>query len=208
MTYLKHITLCAAAALMTACATSTPYQAANADGRGYGFNVQSIETDRARITFSGNSMTERDTVETYLLYRAAEAALEKGYDHFTLLERDTEAKTRVSISDPFYDPYFGYSAYGRGGWSPFIGGHRFYGRRGFGRRGFGRAGFGAWGGPSWGFGRGSFFNDYDVREITKYRAMAEVKFGRGAKPANEPSAYNAREVIENLRGEIQYPKVK
>jgi len=191
---LRHLLLAASAAVLAACATSTPYQPASKPGGFDGFSQTMIENDRARVTFGGNSLTERETVENYLLYRAAEIAVERGFDHFTLAERETEENKRVSVSpglnSGLYDPYFGYSFYRpRYGWSrPYaysrFGG--FYGRRGY----------------------GPFFNDYDVREVTKYRATAEVKFGRGSKPFNKDNAFNAKEVLQNLAPTITYPEQK
>ena len=75
---------------MTACATATPYQPAVSDR--YGFEEQRIESNRVRITFRGNSVTDRETVETYLLYRAAELTLQNGQDYFIVANRDTEAR--------------------------------------------------------------------------------------------------------------------
>jgi hypothetical protein len=75
---------------LAACGTPTPYQPA-ADGHGYA--EQPIEDDRYRVTFSGNSLTPRETVENYLLYRAAEVTVERGYDHFVVVEKDTERST-------------------------------------------------------------------------------------------------------------------
>jgi len=171
-----------------------------------------IENDRARVSFGGNSLTERETVENYLLYRSAEIAVERGFDHFTLAERDTEQKTRLrstgsSFGGGLYDPYFGYSFYRPSyGWSNRYAFSRFGGFRGsrFGRRGFGHRSFGFGGG----FGHDPFFNNFDVREVTKYRATAEVKFGRGAKPSDKDNAFNAKEVLENLAGTITYPEQK
>ena len=209
---LRHLLMAASAAILAACATSTPYQPASKPGGFDGFSQTMIENDRARVTFGGNSLTERETVENYLLYRSAEIAAERGFDHFVLAERDTEQKTRLQaspgLSSGLYDPYFGYSFYRpRYGWSrgyafSHFGG--FYGRRGYGRRGFGHRGFGY--GSA--FGYDPFFDDYDVREITKYRATAEVKFGRGTKPANKDNAFNAREVLKNLAPAITYPEQK
>ena len=51
-----------------------------------------------------------------------------------------------------------------------------------------------------------FFDDFDVREITKYRATAEVWFGKGPKPDNADNAFDAREVIENLGPTIELPE--
>jgi len=219
---LRHLLMAASAAILAACATSTPYQPASKPGGFDGFSQTLIENDRARVTFGGNSLTERETVENYLLYRSAEIAVERGFDHFTLAERDTEQKTRLrstgsSFGGGLYDPYFGYSFYrpsfgwsNRYAFSSFGGfngsrfGHRGFGRRGFGRRGFGHSSFG-FGGR---FGHDPFFNDFDVREVTKYRATAEVKFGRGSKPSNKDNAFNAKEVLQNLAPTITYPEQK
>jgi len=80
----------AGALALAACGTPTPYQPA-ADGHGYA--EQPIESDRYRVTFSGNSLTSRETVENYLLYRAAEMTVERGYDHFVVVDKDTERST-------------------------------------------------------------------------------------------------------------------
>lgn len=58
---------------VTACTTATPYQPAtlNHPAAG-GYSDQQIEANRSRVTFAGNSMTSRQTVETFLLYRAAQ----------------------------------------------------------------------------------------------------------------------------------------
>ena len=110
---LKKLILLAGAVVLTACATATPYQAAtNADTRN-GFSELKIENDRARISFDGNSLTKRDTVETYLLYRAAELTKQSGYDYFTLTDRATDKKTRIrstGLSRPYYG-FFDYSYY-------------------------------------------------------------------------------------------------
>jgi len=223
---LRHLLMAASAAILAACATSTPYQPASKPGGFDGFSQTLIENDRARVTFGGNSLTERETVENYLLYRSAEIAVERGFDYFTLAERDTEQKTRLrstgssfggGFGSGLYDPYFGYSFYRPSyGWSnryafSHFGGFRGsrFGRRGFGRRGFGRRGFGHSGfGFGGGFGHDPFFNNFDVREVTKYRATAEVKFGRGTKPSNKDNAFNAKEVLENLSASITYPEEK
>lgn len=203
---LRHLFLAASAVVLTACATATPYQPASKAGGYDGFSQQMIENDRARITFGGNSLTKRETVENYLLYRAAEMAVERGFDTFTLQEREIEADKRVRVSPGIgagfgsgfgYDPYFGYSFFRpRYGWSRPYAYSRF---RGFNRRrGFG---FNQFYDPFY----DPFFDDYDVREVTKYRATAEVKFGRGL-AASDNRTFNAREVLENLGGAITFPE--
>jgi hypothetical protein len=193
----------ASVAILAGCATSTPYQPASAPGAYDGFSQTMIENDRARITFGGNSLTSRESVENSLLYRAAEMSLERGFDYFNLIQRDTEENTRVRVSpglsSSLYDPYFGYSFYRPGfGWSRDYRYSRFRGfRRGY---GFGRRGFYD---PFY----DPFFDDYDVREITKYRATSEVRFGKGPTPERD-NAFDAREVLRNLSAVIEFPKEK
>ena len=79
--------------LLAACATPTPYQPAR-DGLGYA--EQRLESNRYKVTFSGNSRTSKETVENYLLYRAAEVTLRSGYDYFVMAQQGTEAETRYS----------------------------------------------------------------------------------------------------------------
>ena len=101
--------------LLAACATETPY-APRGENSGYGYSEQSIESNRYRVTFRGNSTTSRETVENYLLFRSAELTLQKGYDYFVVVEDDTEKTTRYSGST-FPGPAF----YGRGRPFPYYG---------------------------------------------------------------------------------------
>ena len=101
--------------LLAACGTSTPYSSAQ-DGSGYGFSEQRIEKNRYRMTFRGNSLTPRETVENYLLYRAAELTLQKGYDYFVIVSDDTEKTTTYRTT-----PSTGYMYYGYGRPFPYYG---------------------------------------------------------------------------------------
>ena len=198
---LKSALVTVGVAVLAACATATPYQPASQPGGFDGFSQTMLQADRARISFGGNSLTKRDTVENYLLFRAAETAVERGYDWFELVERDVERKSRVQVlpgAFSAYDPYFGYSFFHpRVGWSrPY----RYSRFRGFNRsRGFG---IGRWNDPF----ADPFFRDFDVREITKYRATAEVRFGSGPRPNDRAQAFDARQVIENLGPQVRVPE--
>jgi hypothetical protein len=172
-----------AAFSVTACATnSTPYGPATSKSP-YGFTDQKIEDNRYRIVFRGNSSTERETVETYLLYRAAELTLQNGFDYFVVTEQDTEANRRYSTTGN--PAFFGRYGYGFGPYSAFP-----YYAYGWG-----------WGAP---YGPG-FGPDFNTREITRYSAVAFVSMFKGRKPADDPQAFDARSVVENLRAYVVAP---
>lgn len=94
--------------LLAGCATVTPYQPMK-NGQGYG--DQRIENNRYRINFAGNSTTPRETVENYLLFRAAELTLQQGYDYFVMSGSDTEKQTRYQQTVSAVGGYGWYSRY-------------------------------------------------------------------------------------------------
>lgn len=102
---------------LAACASygPTPYQPSVNGERGY--SETKIETDRYRISFKGNSLTDKETVETYLLYRAAELTLQSGFDTFTVAHRDTDKQTRTRSTGGTFGPTFTYAYFvPRYGW--------------------------------------------------------------------------------------------
>jgi len=161
----------ACAATLAACVTATPYGPATGKNP-YGFSEQRIEQDRYRIVFRGNSSTTRETVETFLLFRAAELTVESGFDHFIVTEQDTEASRRYTRSGS--PAFFGRYAYG---YRPYCCAFPYY-----------AYGFG-WGGDP-------FYDD--VREITRYSAIAFIAMGKGPKPGDNPQAFDARDVLQSL----------
>lgn len=182
----------ALAGLLSACATATPYQP-NIPGQAVsgGFSEQRLESDRFRVTFAGNSLTSRDTVEAYLLYRAAELTVQQGFDWFTIVERDVERDRRTYVErDPFYRPWYGPSY---GYWRPYW---RYYGG-GFGWRTWDPY----WGDPFWA-------DRMDVRTVEKFEATAEIVMRRGPKPADDARAFDARGVMENIGPRVMRPVPK
>ncbi len=93
----------------------TPYQPRDKyDG---GYSETKIENDIYRISFKGNSMTGKDTVENYMLYRAAELTLANGYDTFTIARRDTDKQSRTRDYGGFMDTRLSYAYFvPRFGW--------------------------------------------------------------------------------------------
>lgn len=169
---------------LTACTTATPYQPlAQRGATTGGYFDEQIEADRFRVTFSGNSMTSRETVERYLLYRAAELTRQRGYDWFVMANRDTERRSRTVVDQPFGPGPYGY-------WGP---SWRYY-NRGFGWRSWDPF----WGDPFWD-------RSVDIRTIDRYEASAEIVMGRGRKPAGDVHAFDAAEVMTNLGPNIMRP---
>jgi hypothetical protein len=176
---IKSLAVIAASAMtLAACATSTAYAPAGFNGQRGGYAEQRLESDRFRVSFAGNSVTSREQVEMGLLLRSAELTAENGYDWFSTVNRATDRDTRFqTLGDPFYNRY-----------SPFWGpSWRYYGPRGWSR----------WNDP--------FGPDLDVRQIDRYEATTEIVMGRGAKPAGDPNAFDAREVISNLGSTVARP---
>lgn len=183
--------------LLAGCMTETTYRPAT--GQGFnrtGYSDRQIEQNRYLITFAGNSVTDRDTVERYLLFRAAELTMQNGYDYFVMVQRDTDRQART-YSTGIGGGGFGYGGFGGGYWGP---SWNFYGR-GYGWRRFGGGfGYGGYG------GFGGFGNDFDVRTIDRYEASAEIVMRKGAPDKDNVRAFNARSVTEKIGPTIVLPK--
>jgi hypothetical protein len=175
--------LAAALALaLGACETATPYQPlVPTSAAAGGFTDQKLDDTHYRVTFRGNDVTSRDAVETYLLYRAAELTASSGFDWFEMVDRHTRDRGYAYLERDF--PY-------RAGWSPYW---RFHGRLGW------AYWDPYWGSPFWGGG-------YDVERIDEYEAVAEIAVAHGARPANDPRAFDARQLMQNLEPKIVRPK--
>jgi len=72
--------------LLGACTTPTPYQPATLPGD-LGYREQRVGDNRFRVSFLGNDLTDPETVDSYLLYRAAELTQQLGYDYFVVAAR-------------------------------------------------------------------------------------------------------------------------
>lgn len=172
---MRRILALVAAAALAACATATPYQPAR-DG-GYGYAESRIESNRYSISFNGNSLTEREAVETNLLFRAAELTVQDGYDYFVVVNRAVDPKRQlyaVPTARYAFAPYYSYYS-PRWGWRP-------------------------WTDPFW--------TTDTISEVTRYTATAEIVLFKGPKPATDPNAFDARDVMANLQPKIVQPLPK
>lgn len=177
------VTILAIAFAVSGCSTPTPYGPA-LDGKGY--SQLQTESDRFRVSFSGNSLTPRATVESYLLYRAAEITLQSGHDYFRVVAQDLESTTRYY--DTVTTPPVYYGDYGRRS-------HRYrHGGRGF---------------PYAYYPHGQF-STVTSHPVTSYEAVANIIVFSGKNqsrkaPTSDDHTYNARDVIKRLEPTIVRP---
>jgi len=164
-----------AAAALGLVAACTTVTPYQASTGGVGYTDQELDNGRFRITFEGNSQTELATVENYVLYRAAEVTLREGGDHFVVLDSNTEAMRRFVTNGTVFD-----SGFGRHGF--------FYGPGYFG-----------------GFGGGFGTTTATTRERRSYTVGAVVEVRQGDKPRGDASAYDARQIIDNLNPALIRP---
>jgi len=165
------------AGLLAGCMTPTPY-APRTEGQRTGYTDRALTQTRYRVTFTGNSATPRETVESFLLLRAAEVTRAAGYSAFMFDTRNTKANHTYDYIGPDPGPYWG------GG----FGFHR---------------GFGGWGG--WGF---AYDPAVDVVVRTNYEAYAEIVLLTPEQAAKEPRAINAADVISHIGPEAAPPPPK
>ena len=164
---------------LAACETATPYQPFQRGTQTWGgYSDQRLDANHIEVTFEGNTVTARSTVERYLLYRAAELTVAQGYDWFETADRRTDVKGYTT----FYGDGWGWGCC----WGP---SWRFYGAGGWGP-------WGPWGG--WGSGT--------VSDVRQFEATAVVTMHHGPKPPGYARGLDAREVMNNLRLQIILPQ--
>lgn len=94
---MRKMIVAASALLLAACATAVGTAYAPADSKGYGYSQTRIEGDRYRVTFAGDGATPLDVVEDYALLRAAELAVENGYDWFRIVGRSVDRQDKGGV---------------------------------------------------------------------------------------------------------------
>lgn len=168
---------------------STPYQPVGASAVSGGYSDTRLAEDRFRVAFAGNRLTSRAQVEAFLLRRAAELSLQQGYDWFVIVDKEMERQVeREYRRDPLYNPWFYRDYYY---WQPYW---RYYGS--------------SLGWRSWDpyFGDPFWADRVDQRTVESYEAIAEIKCGRGAMPATDLRAFDARDVLARIGQDAVQPQ--
>ncbi len=107
--------LVVATLVLAGCASAPPYYGPKQPGQQVGYTDQLLDRNRYRVTYSGDSATPRETVEDFLLLRAAEVTARAGYAFFVFDTRDTKARTG------YYSTFTGWDGPPGFGWRPFGG---------------------------------------------------------------------------------------
>lgn len=67
------------------CIRATPYQKMDQGSSCCGYKDQHLKGNIYMVTFSGNALTDRETVTKYAYLRAEEVCKEHGYRHYKIL---------------------------------------------------------------------------------------------------------------------------
>jgi hypothetical protein len=102
--------------LLTAC--ETPYEG----GLLFGVKATQIDATTLRISSRGNALTQNATIQNYVLLKAAEETVARGYDLFQIVGgRDTSRSGSVSFgSATAYGTYNSATAFGTATSAPFV----------------------------------------------------------------------------------------
>lgn len=137
-----------------------------------GYSDVRIDSNTVMVSFRGNAFTGRQTAQSYLLYRSAQVTINDGYDYFVVENGDIETKHGFISTPSTYQSTTSVSAYG------------------IGNSAFGQAQT-----------TGTIHPGQTV-PYTKYGAHAVIKMFKGKKPADDPQAYDAHEVIQYMGPQV------
>lgn len=86
------------ALLVSACASSPMYRAADRDGD-TGYSETKLADNRYRVNFTGSAGTASAKTQDAALLRAAELTRQQGYDWFRVTDRKLDRRTERSVAD-------------------------------------------------------------------------------------------------------------
>lgn len=101
----------AALAVLAGCAEQAPYFGPLGPDHSTGYTDQQIDQNRFRVTYTGDLTTPRETVENFLLLRAAQVTQQAGARYFIFDTRDTKTKTSYFSTFTGWPGWGGYGGY-------------------------------------------------------------------------------------------------
>jgi len=93
MRWPRMVAFCGAL-MVAACATTGLYQARDGES---GYAETRLSLTQWRVEFVGDDFTSQETVETYLLYRAAELTAANGFDWFAMPDRAVSEEVEIIV---------------------------------------------------------------------------------------------------------------
>jgi hypothetical protein len=153
------------------------------------FLLTKQSANRYRLTVKGHAFTSRDAVEKYLLYRAADLALQQHFQWFTLVESRSKGDTALAPTpDPTGLHYSFRMKYWRAVWR------------------YKLAGLPAW--SRWSpFSNAAFFADSrDAKAITDFEVSANIAMHKGPMDDNNPLAFEPSAVSDFLVNQVLPPE--
>ncbi len=95
---------------VSACAPEQPYFGPRDADHPTGYTDEKLDQNRYRVTYSGSSATNRESVENFLLLRAAQVTQQAGSNAFMFDMRDTKTHTTYFSDIPGWagPPYYGW----------------------------------------------------------------------------------------------------
>ena len=69
-----------------------------------GYSETQIDNNRLRVSFRGKTGATRESVETNLLFRAAELTLQGGYDYFIVVDHNVDTQSEYESVGPMLPP--------------------------------------------------------------------------------------------------------
>jgi len=153
------------------------------------YSQQKTGTTRFRLIVAGHNFTSREAIEKYLLYRAAQLALEQKASWFTLSENRSDGDpVPASKPDSSGMHYSFRMAYWRPAWR------------------YKLSGDAAWSTWSAFSGKPFFADGKDPKTVTDFEVSAEITMRKGPMDDVHPLSYEPRAVSEFLVNQVLPPE--
>jgi hypothetical protein len=164
-----------------------------------------IDENSGRISYEGNLFDSPEQVESYIIYRAAQMALQGGYDNFKLIMPDLseDEKARHAVISPIdrknkKDVYFRYSFFENDkGWSKIGIKSAFMNIDFKGRDALLII-------PSGAISNSTQITSINHRNVTKSRVFAQVDFGYDAAFTEGRDVFDAQDVLAQKQGDFSF----